>query len=110
MATRIESSDAQDRLPELLDRTAQQGERFILERNGQPTAAVVALSDLERLESAEASRADRRVEERRLMQAAAERLGIVIHWPSGEDTASSDFKPIEIDGPPVSEDIIADRR
>lgn len=54
MAERILASEARRRLPELMGRVRYGGERFILERRGQPMAAVVSIEDLMRLERAEA--------------------------------------------------------
>ena len=55
MAERILASEARRRLPELMGRAGYGGERFILERRGQPMAAVVSLEDLTWLEVAEAN-------------------------------------------------------
>jgi prevent-host-death family protein len=44
---RIPSSDARDRLTELLNRAAFKGERFILTRNGEDIAAIVPASLVE---------------------------------------------------------------
>ena len=54
MAERILASEARRRLPELMGRARYGGERFILERRGQPMAAVVRMEDLMWLEKAEA--------------------------------------------------------
>jgi prevent-host-death family protein len=49
-AKRISAMDMRDRLGEVLSRVQYAGERFIIERRGEPVAAVIAIEDLRRLE------------------------------------------------------------
>ena len=76
-------------------------------RAGKPLAAVVSVEDLERLESAEVP-AEASVEEREaLFRRRVEEAGLVVRWSTGEPVT---FKPLDLDGPPLSEEIIANRR
>jgi PHD/YefM family antitoxin component YafN of YafNO toxin-antitoxin module len=50
MSRKVSVRRAQDRLTELLARAEQAGERFAVERNGQPLRAIVGVTDLERIE------------------------------------------------------------
>jgi prevent-host-death family protein len=49
----VGSSEARDQLPELLNRAAYRGERYVIERHGKAVAAVVPLAVLDRLEELE---------------------------------------------------------
>jgi prevent-host-death family protein len=51
--TRVSISKARQELAELTNRVAYAKERFVLERNGKPVAAVVSVDDLEALERLE---------------------------------------------------------
>jgi antitoxin (DNA-binding transcriptional repressor) of toxin-antitoxin stability system len=52
MAKRISAENTQAQLAELLTRVAENGERFVIERDGQPVAALVSIPELTRLEGA----------------------------------------------------------
>ncbi len=118
MVTRVGTHEAKTNLSEYLNRAAYRGERFLIERHGRPVAALVGVADLERLEGgappeggsemldAEPTVTD--VELRRLVKRAAATL--VIRMPSGPPVERSERHPMRIPGPPLSEDIIADRR
>jgi hypothetical protein len=41
---------------------------------------------------------------------AMARAGAVVQWPAGEPVPPDAYAPISIDGPPMFEQIIADRR
>jgi prevent-host-death family protein len=41
-AATIQASEARQRLPELLNRARYSGERFVIERHGQPVAALIS--------------------------------------------------------------------
>ena len=123
MAIHIQADEVGERLGELLDRAALRGERIIVERDGKPIAAVVSAEDLQRLESEDVSAENlqhlepgdiaaldteeaREARFRQLLKAA----GIVVHFPEGPPVDPNDRHPIHIDGPPLSEQIIADRK
>jgi prevent-host-death family protein len=53
MAKTISEAKAKAQLAELLTRVAEQGERFVIERDGKPIAALVTASDLARMEAKE---------------------------------------------------------
>ena len=59
MATRIEADEAKARLAEFLKRTTDDGERFVVELQGKPAAALVSVADLQRLETWEAGARER---------------------------------------------------
>ena len=112
MAMRVEAREAAKRLAEYLARAAQQGERILVVDRGKPVAALVSVEDLRRLEGETEAALDpdtdptRRAEYRRRMEAA----GLVVGWPTGEPVPLSERHPIAIEGPPVSEQILAERR
>jgi Arc/MetJ family transcription regulator len=56
--------------------------------------------------SAEAAGQAQQAQFRQAMEAA----GLEVHWPSGELAPASEYKPLEIEGTPLSEQILADRR
>ena len=39
-----------------------------------------------------------------------EKAGLVTQWPTGEPVPISERQPIAVEGPPLSEQIIAERR
>jgi prevent-host-death family protein len=110
MATHIEADEAQSHLAEFLKRTTSQGERFVVELRGHPAAALVSIEDLQRLEGwdavAQHNVAAGGADFRRTLQ----ETGVTVQWPSGSPVAPAERNPIEIAGPPLSEQIIADRR
>ncbi len=112
MAIHIQADEVGERLSELLNRAALGGERIIVERDGKPIAAVVSAEDLTRLETieregaSEESLADREARFRKLLTEA----GLVVHFPQGPPVDPSERHPIQIDGPPLSEQIIEDRK
>jgi prevent-host-death family protein len=50
MANILSVAEAKKRLSELMSRVAYKNERFLIERRGKPTAALVSAEDLARLE------------------------------------------------------------
>ena len=113
MATRIPAHEAAEHLASYVERVAGSGERFIVERDGQPAAALVSIDDLRRLEALAAAvpwKADA-VEDPReaAYRRALEEEGLVISWPTGQPVPIEERVVVEIEGPPLSEDIIADR-
>lgn len=115
MATRVGTHVAKTCFSEYLSRVAYGGERFLIERHGRPVAALVSVSDFEHLEGRPPAEKPEELEStvtdeevRRLVKQAAATL--VIRMPSGPPVERSERHPIRIPGPPLSEDIIADRR
>lgn len=53
MAKKISAAEAEAQLAELLARVAEKGERFVIERDGQPVAALVSVPELARLDGIE---------------------------------------------------------
>jgi prevent-host-death family protein len=51
----VGAEDARKGLTELMGRAAYSGQRFVLTRNGKQTAALVPISDLERLRELDAA-------------------------------------------------------
>jgi prevent-host-death family protein len=51
MAKKISAAKAQAELAELLTRVAESGERFVIERDGQPIAALVGATEAARLDA-----------------------------------------------------------
>jgi prevent-host-death family protein len=110
MATHIEADEARSHLTEFLKRTTSQGERFVVELRGQPAAALVSLEDLQRLEGLDAGAGEISAAETAQFHRALKEFGVTIHWPSGEPVSPAERTPIQVAGPPLSEQIIADRR
>ena len=112
MATMLEASEAQANLAQYLERAARHGERLLLVDRGTAVAALVSVDDLQRLEATKDaqgvsdSQAARHAQYRRLMEEA----GLVTRWPAGERVRPAERQPIEIEGGPLSEQILADRR
>lgn len=112
MRTQIGTHEAKTKLSEYLNRVAYRGERVLVERHGKPVAALVSVEDLHRLEAMDTpleigdDEASRQAHFRRM----AEVSGAVNRWPSGERELLTDFSPLELEGPPLSEQIIAERR
>jgi prevent-host-death family protein len=110
MATRISTQATKSRLAEHLRRAAAEGERFLIERRGKPVAALVSVEDLKRLEAWEAAQQDDDPERQAAFRRALADMGVRVHWPSGTPVDPADRVLIEVPGPPLSEQIIADRR
>ncbi len=110
MATRIEADEAKSHLAEFLKRTTDDGERFVVELQGKPTAALVSIADLERLETWEAGARKRAAAHHAKFRAALEEAGLNVQWPAGASVSPTERTPIQVAGPSVSEQIIADRR
>jgi prevent-host-death family protein len=108
MAIKVEAQEAQQNLARYLEQAARKGERIIVESNGQPIAALVSVDDLRRLQELDLAEDDEEGEAR--FRRAAEAAGLVIRYPSGPPVLPSERKLIHVSGPPLSEQIIADRR
>jgi prevent-host-death family protein len=113
MSVQVGTQEAKTHLSEYLNRVAYRGERILVERHGKPVAALVSVDDLRRLETIEAStvvEADDDSARQAHFRRLAEQAGLIKRWPSGERDPLGDFAPLELEGPPLSEQIIADRR
>lgn len=73
----IPAMDLRRRASELLSRARYAGERFVIERNGEPVAAIIGIEDLRRLQAIEES-SDARWLARRQMSAAVQSLRVAI--------------------------------
>jgi prevent-host-death family protein len=109
----IGTREAKTKLSEYLNRVAYRGERILVARHGEPVAALVSVADLRRLEAMDvtpAAAVDDEATRQALFRRLAEESGAVNHWPSGEQEPLTDFMPLQLDGPSLSEQIIAERR
>jgi prevent-host-death family protein len=110
MATRISAQATKSRLAEHLQRAAAEGERFLIERRGKPVAALVSVEDLQRLEAWEAAQRDDDPERQAAFRRALAEAGVTVQWASGRPVDPADRVLIEVPGPRLSEQIIAERR
>jgi prevent-host-death family protein len=112
MATTVGTHEAKTRLSEYLNRVAYGGERIVVERHGKPIAALVSVEDLRRLEALTPPPSDEATDEERdaRFRESLKKAGIVVRWPTGKPISRQERHPITFEGPPLSEDIIADRR
>jgi prevent-host-death family protein len=112
MATRIGTHEAKTRLSEYLNRVSYRGERIIVERHGKPVAALVSMEDLRRLEDLGAPSPEQESEEERQarFRRSMEEAGLVTRWSPGRPRPLTERRPIVVEGPPLSEQIIGDRR
>jgi prevent-host-death family protein len=111
VTTSIGTHEAKTHLSEYLNRVAYGGERIIVERHGKPVAALVSVEDLKKLESiAQPSSESLSEEEReeRFFQ-IAKAAGLIIRRPTGKPVPRSERHLITVEGPPLSEQIVADR-
>lgn len=112
MPTRVGTHEAKTHLSEYLNRVAYAGERVLIVRHGKPVAALVGVDDLQQLEALGAGEIEASTEAER--EAAFRRRlaekGVVVHWTEGPPVPPSKRKPLKIEGQPLSEQIIAERR
>ena len=97
--------EAKTHLSEYLNWVRYGGERIVIERHGKPVAALVSTEDLEWLES---SPGDVESAEERYRRGVKE-AGIRITYPTGERVPRK-WRRIKVEGIPLSEQIIRDRR
>lgn len=107
--TRIGIHEAKSRLSEYLDRAAHRGERIVVERRGQPVAALVGLDDLRRLEGPDSAQPPDGEERYAAFRRAMEAAGLIT-WPAGRPVQPGDYAPVEVEGQPLSEQILDERR
>jgi len=114
MTTTIDARDVAAQLGELLTRTQNEGERFLIERDGQPVAALVPLAALNQRnvqEGGEAAAAQATEQEKEeALRLALEKKGLLRPRQPGPVVPFSERAPIKIEGKPLSETIIEDRR
>ncbi|MCL4465876.1 MAG: type II toxin-antitoxin system Phd/YefM family antitoxin [Chloroflexi bacterium] len=112
MPRRVGTHDAKTHLSEYLSRVAYAGERVVLERHGKPMAALISISDLQRLEALDAGQPG--TEEEAVREAVfrrdLEQPGVAVHWPAGPAVAAGERHPVLLEGQLVSEQIVAERR
>lgn len=102
---RVGTHEAKTHLSEYLNRVRYRGERIVIERHGKPVAALVSTEDLERLESS--PEAPESAEER--YRRGLKEAGIEITYPTGERIPRK-RRRIKVEGIPLSEQIVRDRR
>ncbi len=103
-AVRVSTQEAKAKLSEYLNRACYRGERFIIERHGKPVAAIVSPEDLGSLERQTTQSPDEAYR-----QALAE-VGALISRPSGTPVNADERRLIRLEGKPLSQQIIEDRR
>jgi len=100
---RVGRHEAETHLSEYINRVYYRGERIVIERHGKPVAALVGIEDLARLESSSES-----VQEK--YREALEKGGIRVSWTEPGKRVPRERRLIEVEGKPLSEQIISDRR
>ena len=100
---RVGTYEAKTHLSEYINRVYYRGERILIERHGKPVAALVGPEDLARLESASES-----VQER--YRRALEEAGVGVSWTEPGKRAPRERHLIKVEGRPLFERTIADRR
>jgi prevent-host-death family protein len=107
MASRVSVNEAKTRLSEYLNRVRYGGERFVVERHGKPVGALVSLEDLAALETA---KGEPEVDDKEAaFWRQMEEEGLVARRRRGPRKPLALFDLIQIEGRPISEDILADR-
>ena len=121
MTTEISAVLLKEQLAEYLARAAS-GEHILVEEVGERKVALVSIADLRRLEasawqpSARAhaappvADADDLARREAAFRRALEEAGLVIHWPKEPRRGFTEWEPLPPMDPPLSEQIIADRR
>lgn len=101
---KVGTHEAKTHLSEYLNRVRYGGERIVIERHGKPVAALVSTEDLARLEEGTTRSAEERYRE------ALEEAGIKITYPDPSKRSPRTRRLARIEGKPLSEQIIEDRR
>jgi prevent-host-death family protein len=101
---RVGTHEAKTHLSEYINRVHYGGERIVIERHGKSVAALVSTEDLARLEESSSSS----VEES--YRKALEEAGIEVTYPNPGKRVPRKRRLIEVEGKPLSEQIIEDRR
>jgi prevent-host-death family protein len=112
VTTSIGTHEAKTHLSEYLNRVAYGGERIIVERHGKPVAALVSVEDLKKLENLNQAINEKTSEqerEERFYQVARE-MGLILRRPTGRPVLPNERKLIHLEGEPLSEQIIRERR
>jgi prevent-host-death family protein len=107
---RISDQEITNRLGDYLQQVAAGSQRILVEREGQPVAALVSAEDVHRLEAWDARSGAGAGDAQALLRRALNRAGLDVQWPSEHSVSSLERTPLTISGPPLSEQIIADRR
>jgi antitoxin (DNA-binding transcriptional repressor) of toxin-antitoxin stability system len=113
MSTTIEVGEAAGRLRELLTRTSETGERFVIEENGRPLAELGPVAE-PRVNGAappdpDLSSDDMAVREQAFLRKMEAEGVIAPRQPGPQGIPFQEWRPIEYHGPPVSEAILEDR-
>ncbi|HLL39040.1 MAG TPA: type II toxin-antitoxin system Phd/YefM family antitoxin [Rubrobacteraceae bacterium] len=105
MATeQVGTHEAKTRLSEYVNRVHYRGDRIVIERHGKPVAALVSVEDLARLEESSSGSVEQRYRK------ALEKAGIEISYPDPDKQIPRKRHLIKLEGKPLSEQIIEDRR
>ena len=112
MKTNVDADEVVAHIGRYLQRAASGRERFVAYHGGQPIAAVVSVEDVARLEALDAGRqeASASAERETAFRRALEEAGLLVQWPIGSHGPLHERVLLAIAGPPLSEQIIADRR
>ena len=101
---RVGTHEAKTRLSEYINRVRYGGERIVIERHGKPVAALVSTGDLARLEESSSKSVEERYRE------ALEKAGIEVTYPAPGKRVPRKRQRVKVEGIPLSEQIVRDRR
>lgn len=112
MKTSATTGQITSHLSEYLKRIAEDEERLIIEEDGVPKAALVSLADLRRLEpdESEVAPTDDLSAREAAFRRDLEADGLVLHWATGPRMTAEERHLLPPMDPPLSEQIIAERR
>jgi antitoxin (DNA-binding transcriptional repressor) of toxin-antitoxin stability system len=112
MRTNAQVADVAAHIVTYLQRAASGEERFVAVQDGRPLAGVVSAEDVARLEALDAVRqgSSASAEREAAFQRGLEAAGLVVQWPTGPAVPLHERIRLPIEGSPLSEQIIADRR
>lgn len=101
---RVGTHEAKTRLSEYVNRVHYRGDRIVIERHGKPVAALVSTEDLARLEESSSRSVEQSYRE------ALKKAGIEISYPDPDKRVPRKRQRIKVEGIPLSEQIVRDRR
>jgi prevent-host-death family protein len=108
MVTKVDWQEAQRRVTEFIQRAAK-GERILVENGDRPVAALVGPDDLRRLEEMDSSSEDEEIVHQRHFRDLLASAGVAVTLPTRTGSPPATRRLISVEGPPLSEQIIADR-
>ena len=112
MTSSVSAQEAVANIGHYLQRAAAGKERFLVIAENRPLAAVVSVEDYERLEALDRVNDvhPTMAEQEAAFRQALEAAGMVVRWPSEAEGPLSERVPLPIKGPPLSQQIIEERR